>query len=367
MISLPSTTILTQGMGRVRNVASKYGIRDARSVMAGFTPSRQLSDNGERRRKSFEYSSKTPINTVIMFVPQQEAWVVERMGKYHTILEPGLNLLLPVLDKVKYVQVLKEKAIEIPHQTAITKDNVVLNLDGVLYFRIKDPYKTSYAVEDPQFAITQLAQTTMRSEIGKIELDKLNQERELLNKGIVESISLASTTWGIECLRYEIRNIGLPESIKVSMQLQSEAERQKRARILESEGIKQSDINNAEGKKQAKILESEAEKIELINKAQGQAEQVIAAAKARAQAIELISRKLSEDNGENAAAFAIAENYINAFGKLAKTTNTLILPSNTGDVSSMVAQAMTIYGQLHSKKNVSTFQVNSLEQSTEAK
>jgi len=298
----------------------------------------------------FLKSQHLPANTVIMFVPQNEAYVIERMGKFHSILEPGLNLLIPFIDKVKYVQLLKEIAIEIPRQNAITKDNVVLHLDGVLYFRIRDPYKTSYGVEDPEFAITQLAQTTMRSEIGKTVLDTLNQEREKLNLEIVASINGASQEWGIECLRYEIRNIEPPESIKVSMQLQSEAERKKRAAILESEGVRQADINRAEGKKQAKILESEAEKQELINTAHGEAEQIVAAAKARAASIELISKKLNQENGHDAAALAIAESYISAFGELASTNNTLILPAQVGDASSMVAQSLAIYNQLQKNK-----------------
>merc|ERR1719328_299240 len=282
----------------------------------------------------------------MMFVPQQEAWVVERMGKYQKILEPGMNFLIPLLDKIKYVQSLKEIAIEIPQQTAITIDNVTLNIDGVLYLRIKDPYKASYGVEDPEFAITQLAQTTMRSEIGKISLDVLFREREELNKAIVEQINQAAGAWGITCMRYEIRDIRMPARVQEAMQMQVEAERRKRAAILESEGIKSAEINVAEGKKQSRILASEAEKQQMINEAQGAAEAVVAAGKARAQSIELVSKALGEINGSNAASLAIAEKYVTAFQELARTNNTLILPSNTGDVSSMVAQALSIYNQL---------------------
>jgi len=314
-------------------------------VSSAIVPSRSLSST--QALFNLQSHPSLPTSWPIKFVPQNEAYVVERMGKFNKIMDPGLNFMIPFLDKVKYVQLLKEIAIEIPRQNAITKDNVVLHLDGVLYFRIRDPYKTSYGVEDPEFAITQLAQTTMRSEIGKTVLDTLNQEREKLNLEIVASINGASQEWGIECLRYEIRNIEPPESIKVSMQLQSEAERKKRAAILESEGVRQADINRAEGKKQAKILESEAEKQELINTAQGEAEQIIAAAKARAQSIELISKRLSEENGHDAATLAIAEKYISAFGELARTNNTLILPAQAGDASSVVAKALTIYHHLH--------------------
>jgi len=313
------------------------------------------------QRAPVRWKHSTPMNTIMMFVPQQEAWVVERMGKYNKILEPGLNVLVPLLDKVKYVQSLKEIAIEIPQQTAITIDNVSLTIDGVLYLRIKDPYKASYGVEDPEFAITQLAQTTMRSEIGKITLDTLFRERESLNKGIVIAINSASDAWGIECLRYEIRDIRMPNRVQEAMQMQVEAERKKRAAILESEGIKSAEINVAEGKKQSRILASEAEKQELINEAQGQAEAVIAAGKARAQSIELVSKALCGENGQNAAALAVAEKYVGAFGELAKTNNTLILPANTGDVSSMVAQAMTIYGQLEGRKDLSIMQKKVLE------
>jgi len=298
------------------------------------------------QRAPVRWKHSTPMNTLIMFVPQQEAWVVERMGKFHRILDPGLNVLIPVVDKIKYVQSLKEIAIDIPQQTAITIDNVTLNIDGVLYLRVKDPYKASYGVEDPEFAITQLAQTTMRSEIGKITLDTLFRERESLNLSIVSAINTASEAWGIECMRYEIRDIRMPARVQEAMQMQVEAERKKRAAILESEGIKAAEINVAEGKKQSRILSSEAEKQELINAAEGAAQAVIAAGNARAKSIEMVSKSLCEVNGQNAASLAVAEKYVQAFQSLAKTNNTLILPANAGDVTGMVAQAMTIYSKL---------------------
>lgn len=301
------------------------------------------------QRAPVRWKHSTPMNTVMMFVPQQEAWVIERMGKFNRILEPGLNFLIPIVDKIKYVQSLKEIAIDIPSQSAITIDNVTLNIDGVLYLRVKDPYKASYGVEDPEFAITQLAQTTMRSEIGKITLDTLFRERDNLNTAIVIAINQASDAWGIQCMRYEIRDIRMPSRVQEAMQMQVEAERKKRAAILESEGIKTADINVAEGKKQAKILESEAEKQQLINEAQGAAEAVVAAGKARAQSIELVSKALCEVNGQNAASLAVAEKYVTAFQHLARTNNTLILPTNTGDVTGMVASAMSIYNKLQIK------------------
>jgi len=308
----------------------------------------QFSQNLQPAKAQVRYKSGgTPINTVVMFVPQQEAWVVERMGKFNKILEPGVNVLIPLLDKVKYVQSLKEIAIDIPSQSAITIDNVTLNIDGVLYLRVRDPYKASYGVEDPEFAITQLAQTTMRSEIGKITLDTLFRERDNLNAAIVIAINQASEAWGIQCMRYEIRDIRMPSRVQEAMQMQVEAERKKRAAILESEGIKTAEINVAEGRKQSKILESEAEKQQLINEAVGAAEAVVAAGKARAESIEMVSKALGQTNGSNAASLAVAEKYVTAFESLARTNNTLILPANTGDVSSMVAQALGIYNSLN--------------------
>merc|ERR1712098_42582 len=298
------------------------------------------------RMVSTDSGSRLPINVGVMFVPQQEAWVVERMGRYHTILGPGLNFLIPILDKIKYVQSLKEIAIDIPQQSAITMDNVAINIDGVLYLRIMDPYKSSYGIEDPEFAITQLAQTTMRSEIGKISLDGLFRERENLNIAIVNAINHASEAWGIQCMRYEIRDIKLPERIQEAMQMQVEAERKKRALVLESEGKKASEINIAEGKKQATILESEAEKTQLINSAAGAAQAVIVAGEARAKSITAVAEALGSDKGSAAASLAVAENYVTAFGQLAKSSNTLLLPSNAGDVTGMVTQAMSIYKKL---------------------
>merc|ERR1719342_132810 len=281
------------------------------------------------------------------------------MGAYNRILSPGLNILIPVLDKVKYVQSLKEITIDIPQQSAITKDNVAVHIDGVLYLRIMDPYKASYGVEDPEFAITQLAQTTMRSEIGKMEMDGLFRERENLNIAIVNAINIASEAWGIQCMRYEIKDIKLPERIQEAMQMQVEAERKKRALVLESEGKKASEINIAEGLKQATILKSEAEKTQLINAATGAAEAVIVAGEARAKSIKAVADALGSKKGNSAASLAVAENYVKAFGNLAKSSNTLLLPSNVGDVSRMVSQAMAIYKKLDGLK------VESVESGTE--
>ncbi|XP_072742587.1 stomatin-like protein stl-1 [Anoplolepis gracilipes] len=297
------------------------------------------------------YKPLTPINTVIMFVPQQQAWIVERMGRFHKILEPGLNILFPIVDKVKYVQILKELAIDVPQQSAVTSDNVTLSIDAVLYLRVTDPYLASYGVEDAEFAIIQVAQTTMRSELGKISLDKVFREREELNVSIVESINKASNAWGITCLRYEIRDIRLPQRVQEAMQMQVEAERKKRAAILESEGIREAEINVAAGKRLARILASEAAKQEQINKADGEAAAVVAVAEARAKGLQVVASALSVTDAKNAAALSIAEQYVNAFNKLAKVNNTLILPSNVGDVSTFVAQAMAIYKQVMPERN----------------
>jgi len=302
-----------------------------------------------KRFSSTYDSSNLPYNLGLYFVPQQEAWVVERFGKFQSILGPGINVKVPLVDRVAYVQNLKEMAIEIPDQSAITIDNVGLHLNGVLYVKVIDSYKASYGVEDPEFAVTQLAQTTMRSEIGKITLDQCLREREALNSKIVNAINEASIPWGINCLRYEIRDVILPDKIRVSMQSQVEADRKKRATILESEGKRQSEVNVAEGKRLSIILASEADKQANINRAVGEAAAVLANAKARAAAIETVSRSIGQQHGMHAVNMALAEQYIAAFSQLAKKSNTLMLPSNTGDVASMVSQAMAVYGSLNQR------------------
>ncbi|KAL1509881.1 hypothetical protein ABEB36_004552 [Hypothenemus hampei] len=326
----------------------------ARTFVRTVFQNKQLSNAA--KGISIRQKSYTPLNTVVMFVPQQEAWIVERMGKFHRILEPGLNILIPIADRVKYVQSLKEIAVDIPKQSAITSDNVTLSIDGVLYLRIVDPYLASYGVEDPEFAITQLAQTTMRSELGKISLDKVFRERESLNVSIVESINKASEAWGMTCLRYEIRDIRLPQRVQEAMQMQVEAERKKRAAVLESEGVRAADINVAEGKRQARILASEAERQEQINKATGEASAIIAVAEARAKGLQVVAEALQSELGSNAAALSIAEQYVGAFDNLARTNNTLILPANASDVSSIVTQALSVYSavtkqQSHHKRS----------------
>ena len=297
---------------------------------------------------NFFQNKSLPANTVVKFVPQQQAWIVERMGKFHRILPPGLAILIPVLDRITYVQSLKESAIEIPTQSAITSDNVSLELDGVLYVKVVDPYKASYGVEDFQFAISQLAQTTMRSEIGNLTLDAVLKERQQLNTNINKVINEAAMNWGVECLRYEIRDIHPPQNVIEAMHRQVSAERSKRAEILESEGTRQSRINISEGEKQSIILQSEANKQEQINLALGEAEQIKLKAEATAIGIKRIAQAIKETpGGESAVSLQVAQEYIKEFGKLAKETNTVLIPSNVGDISSFMAQGLSIYKNLN--------------------
>lgn len=289
-----------------------------------------------------------PANTVIRFVPQQTAWIVERMGKFHRILEPGLAWLIPVLDKIQYVQLLKENAIEIPSQLAITSDNVTLEMDGVLYIKVIDAYKASYGVENPEYAISQLAQTTMRSEIGQLTLDHVLKERQNLNANITLSINEAAELWGIKCLRYEIRDIHPPANVLEAMHRQVSAERSKRAEILESEGQRQADINIAEGKKQATVLASEAKKSEISNYAAGEANAILVKATAEAEGIKRVASAIKESpGGKDAVALQVAEKYVDAFSKLAKESNTIVIPSEMSNMSSWISGGLGIYEKLN--------------------
>lgn len=260
--------------------------------------------------------------------------------------EAGIQIVLPVLEQIAYHQSLKEMAMDVPSQSGITSDNVTLSIDGVLYMKVIDAYQASYGIEDYIYAVSQLAQTTMRSEIGKLTLDKIFQERETLNLQIVAAINDAAESWGVLCLRYEIKNIEIPESVKHAMQMQVEAERKKRAHILESEGEKTSTINIAEGEKQSVILQSEALRSEKINHALGEAESMRLQAEARAAAIEKIAEAITANNGEKAAGFAIAEQYMTAFKELAQESTTLLLPADVNSPASMVAQALSVYDRL---------------------
>ena len=290
----------------------------------------------------------------IKFVPQQSAWVIERLGKYDRTLTAGMGYVVPILERVAYKHSLKEYAHDVHEQTAITRDNVTLVIDGVLYMRILDPYQASYGVSDPVYAVTQLAQTTMRSEIGKLALDQSFEERETLNTNIVVAINHAAQTWGIQCMRYEIKNINPPTSVLKAMELQMSAERQKRAEILASEGERQAKINIAEGKKQEVVLASEANQLQQINLARGEAEAILAVSEATAKGIELIATAIKKDGGEDAVSLKIAERYIDAFKQLARQGTTVLMPANVGDAGSMVAQAMTVFDTIRQSKQAST-------------
>ncbi|KAI5780422.1 hypothetical protein EDC01DRAFT_668060 [Geopyxis carbonaria] len=325
-----------------RRNASNYG--NANNVNSIFASG--LGDSG--RSASYFRRERLPANTIIRFVPQQQAWIVERMGKFHRILEPGLAILIPVIDKIQYVKSLKEAAIEIPSQSAITADNVTLDLDGVLYIRVFDAYKASYGVEDAEYAISQLAQTTMRSEIGQLTLDHVLKERAALNVNITKAINEAAEDWGVKCLRYEIRDIHAPQPVLQAMHRQVSAERSKRAEILDSEGHRQSAINIAEGKKTSVILASEGKKAEQINSAEGEAEAIRLKAEATARGIEAVARKIRENGAaaQGAVSLSVAERYVDAFGKLAKESNTVVVPAQLGDLGGMIAGAMGIYGKI---------------------
>ncbi len=278
----------------------------------------------------------------IRVVPQKTAFIIERLGKYSNTLTAGLHILVPFIDKVSYKHTLKEQALDVPSQICITRDNIAVEVDGIIYLQVIDAAKASYGITNYQFASTQLAQTTMRSIIGKLDLDKTFEERETINGAIVEAVDKASEPWGVKVTRYEVKNIIPPQSIKDAMEKQMRAEREKRAVIAESEGDKQAKINRAQGEKQETISVSEGEMQRRINEAEGRAQEIERVANATAKGIREVALAINDEGGLDAVNMRIAEQYLDEFGNLARTNNTLIIPSNVSDIAGMVASAMTV-------------------------
>ena len=275
-------------------------------------------------------------------VPQQSAFVVERLGKYHSTLGAGFHMLVPFVDVIRYRHSLKEAAADIPEQVCITRDNVQVHVDGVIYLQVLNPERASYGVSDPLFAISQLAQTTLRSEIGKIDLDKTFEERAHINIQVVQELDKASEPWGIKVLRYEIKNITPPQDVLAAMEKQMRAEREKRAVILSSEGQRDAAINQAEGEKQQVIKQSEASRQQQINEAEGQSSAILAIATATAEGLRKVAEAINVPGGQEAMRLRVAEQYVERFGELAKAGNSLIVPANLTDVAGMVATALSV-------------------------
>ncbi|MGZ3158656.1 MAG: SPFH domain-containing protein [Burkholderiaceae bacterium] len=278
----------------------------------------------------------------IKVVPQQHAWVVERLGKYHATLGPGLNIVVPFVDRIAYKHILKEIPLDVPPQVCITRDNTQLQVDGILYFQVTDPMRASYGSSNYLSAITQLAQTNLRSVIGKMELDKTFEERDHINTTIVNAIDESAANWGVKVLRYEIKDLTPPKEILHAMQAQITAEREKRALIAASEGRKQEQINIATGEREAAIAKSEGEMQASINRAQGQAAAILAIAEASAEALRKTASAIREPGGSDAVNLKVAEQYVNAFAQLARTNNSIIVPANLGDISGLIATAMQV-------------------------
>jgi regulator of protease activity HflC (stomatin/prohibitin superfamily) len=278
-------------------------------------------------------------------VPQQSAFIVERLGKYSKTLHAGFHILVPGIERIAYRHSLKEAAIDIAEQICITRDNVQVGIDGVLYLQVMDPARASYGIADYTFAITQLAQTTLRSEIGKIELDRTFEERGRINTNVVSELDKASEPWGVKVLRYEIKNINPPRDVIQAMEKQMRAEREKRAVILTSEGERDAKINQAEGEKQRVIKESEANRQQQINEAAGEAEAILAVATATAEGLRRVAEAVAGAGGREAMQLRIAESYVQQFGNLARTSNTLVIPANVSDIAGMIAMATKVFDQ----------------------
>ncbi len=285
--------------------------------------------------------------SAIKIVPQQNSWVIERLGRYHASLQPGLNIVIPFVDRVAYKHLLKEVPLDVQPQICITKDNTQVQIDGVIFYQVTDPRLASYGTANFQLAIVQLAQTSLRSECGKRELDRLLEERNDINRAVIAALDEASPNWGVKVLRYEIKDITPPDAVLKSMQTQITAEREKRALVAQSEGKRQEEINLAEGSMTAAIRESEGQKQAAINNAQGQAQAIMLTATATAEAIRKVAAALSEPGGMEAVNLKVAEQYIAAFGNIAKQGNTLIIPGDLSNMGSLVASAMEIVKQKH--------------------
>lgn len=281
----------------------------------------------------------------IRIVPQQQAIVVERVGRYHATLQAGLHFMVPFVDVVRYRHSLKEVVIDVPEQICITKDNVQVNVDGILFYRVMDAQKASYGVANFGLALIQLAQTTLRSEIGKLDLDRTFESREHINGAVIAAIDRASEPWGVKVLRYEIKAINPPRDVVAAMEKQMRADREKRAVILESEGERDAKINRAEGIKQETIKNSEAQKQRSINEAEGQASAILAVASATADGLDRVAKSLGGAGGRDAAQLKVAEEYLKQFGALAKSTNTMIVPANVSDAASLMGMAYSLFGK----------------------
>jgi regulator of protease activity HflC (stomatin/prohibitin superfamily) len=293
------------------------------------------------------------ISKIVRVVPQQQAWVVERLGKYYDTLGAGLHILWPFVDTVRYKHSLKEIALDVPEQVCITKDNVQVAVDGVLYFKILNPERASYGISDYTYAISQLAQTNLRSEIGKIDLDRTFEERTNINSQVVQEVDKASESWGVKVLRYEIKNITPPKDVLAAMEKQMRAEREKRAVVLTSEGQRDAAINTAEGEKQQVIKASEASRQQRINEAEGQAAAIRAVASATAQGIREVADAIRTDGGMEAVQLRVAEQYVTQFGQIARQTNTVVVPANVSDVAGMIAAAMKVFDSARGSKRSS--------------
>jgi regulator of protease activity HflC (stomatin/prohibitin superfamily) len=290
------------------------------------------------------------ISSMVKVVPQRTAIIVERLGKYRATFTAGFQILIPFIDKIRYRHTLKEQAIDVAPQVCITRDNIAVEVDGILYLQVLDPQKASYGIDNYRFASIQIAQTTMRSVIGKLELDRTFEERETINVTIVDAVDKASEPWGVKVTRYEVKNISPPQSIRDAMEKQMRAEREKRAIIAESEGTKQAKINVAEGDKQELIKKSEGEMQKRINEAAGRASEIEQVAKATANGLKAIALAISEENGLNAVNLRVAEQYLIGFANLAKLNNTIVLPANLTDVAGIVATATSMFNEIKDKK-----------------